>query len=297
MKIYFLSSKTCALTVGGAYFGITDKFERFASVCLADNLPVSFTPENALPISFFLNENIRFQAPVGVDVYLLKDAIALYAHDFPPRDFLLRPCAQARNGDLLVSVFEQGSVQVSFQSTGFFSVSPLPAEFKECEISFQQDFVFVKSQTKLAVFSFTGKQVFLENVHEFSVENNELTVVIPLNESLGATLHGTWKMENGEFTRTALAFSCEERISQDDNLLGYAFFESVRVGANIEDMLSADLLPEKDKIVAFLGDFCAVMPTSDKNTCALIYQKAERLFQACYYSLQIQSGKIVDVVK
>ena len=144
MKIYFLSSRPCALHVGGAYFGITDRFERFADICLADRLPILFTPENALPISFFLTENIRFQAPDGVEVYLLHNAIALYARDFPPRDFVLRPCSQARHGDLLVSVFIQGNVQVSFQATNLFTVSPLPADFETCEISFAEGFVFLK---------------------------------------------------------------------------------------------------------------------------------------------------------
>ena len=39
MKIYFLSSQPCALIIGGAYFGRTGDFERFAEISLQDNLP------------------------------------------------------------------------------------------------------------------------------------------------------------------------------------------------------------------------------------------------------------------
>jgi hypothetical protein len=60
MKIYFLSSKPCILTVNGAFFGTVNGFERFAEVSLKDNLFLCFTPENALPVNFFLTENIRF---------------------------------------------------------------------------------------------------------------------------------------------------------------------------------------------------------------------------------------------
>ena len=74
MKIYFLSSRPCALTLNDAYFGITDGFERFAEISLKDKLFVRFSPENAQPVSFFLTENIRFDPPTGCDIYLLKDA-------------------------------------------------------------------------------------------------------------------------------------------------------------------------------------------------------------------------------
>ena len=90
MKIYFLSSRPCALTLNDAYFGLTDRFERFAELSLKDGIFVRFTPENAQPIGFFLNENIRFSPPVGCEVYLLTNAIAIYARDFPPTDFSLK---------------------------------------------------------------------------------------------------------------------------------------------------------------------------------------------------------------
>ena len=94
MKVYFLSSRPCALTLNGAYFGTTDLFERFAEISLKEGIFVCFTPENAQPVSFFLTENIRFQPPKNCQVYLLGDAIALYAYHFPPTDFALRAVAQ-----------------------------------------------------------------------------------------------------------------------------------------------------------------------------------------------------------
>jgi hypothetical protein len=54
MKVYFLSSQPCILTLNGAYFGTTDTFERFLELSPKDNLFVEFTPENGLPIRFFL---------------------------------------------------------------------------------------------------------------------------------------------------------------------------------------------------------------------------------------------------
>ena len=90
MKIYFLSSRPCALTLNDAYFGLTDRFERFAEISLKDNVFVRFSPENAQPIGFFLNESVRHTPPVGCEVYLLPNALAIYAHDFPPHDLTLK---------------------------------------------------------------------------------------------------------------------------------------------------------------------------------------------------------------
>ena len=87
MKIYFLSSRPCALTVGGAYFGVTDTFERFAELSLKDNLYAQFSPQGALPIGVFLTEKLRTEPPENCEVYLLKDGAAIYAKDFPPADF------------------------------------------------------------------------------------------------------------------------------------------------------------------------------------------------------------------
>ena len=294
MKIYFLSSRPCALSVGGAYFGITDRFERFASVCLSDNLLITFTPENALPLSFFLTENVRFKAPAGVEVYLFKDAIALYARDFPPCDFTLQPIAQERKNDLLVSVFKQGNLQVSFQSNDGFFVQPLRGDFEKCEISFHEQLIFLHAKNTLAVFTPTGNQLFQETVESFTVENNELCAKIPINQT--AYIQGTWQLSDTACTKKSLSLIGQTTTNTKDALLPYAFFESVRIGANIDAMLSDELLPEKEKILSFLGDFVSVSPTTDENTCALLRQKGERLFEASYFTAEVEHGKIKDIV-
>ena len=294
MKIYFLSSRPCALSVGGAYFGITDRFERFATVCLSDNLLITFTPENALPLSFFLGENIRFIAPVGVEVYLFKDAIALYARDFPPCDFTLRPIAQAKENHLLVSVFKQGTLQISFQSDNDFFVQPLNSDFEKCEISFHENLIFLRAEKTLAIFTPTGERIFQETVESFTVENGELCAKIPINET--AYIQGTWQLSNDACSQKTLSLVGQTNANAIDALLPYAFFESVRIGANIDAMLSEELLSEKEKLLSFLGDFVFVSPTADENTCALMRQKGERLFEASYFTAQVEHGKIKDIV-
>ena len=115
MKVRFLSSVPCALTVGGKYYGVTDGFERFAEITLKDNLFACFSPQNALPLGVFLNENLFFAPPEGVYVCLLRDGAAVYARSFPPRLSETRIVAQERFVADLITVFFQGSLFISLK--------------------------------------------------------------------------------------------------------------------------------------------------------------------------------------
>lgn len=302
MKIYFLSSKPCALTLNGAYFGLTDRFERYADIALADRMLVTFTPENALPISFFLTEDIRFAPPAGCEVYLLKNAIAIYAYDFPPRDLTLIPVAQARDNDTLVSVFFQGALQLSIESPRGFFVRSLPPSLAPCEIEFHSGLVFLKAADTLAVFTKKAEQVFLESVLSYTVENDVLSARLPLLERLGRVLDGKWRLQENGCERVAFSLlqartengeTDAEKIQ--DELLPYAFFESVLIGADVAQMLADELLPQKDQLVAFLGDFVSVTPTESPNVCALIRKKRQGLFEATYFTVTVENGKITDI--
>ena len=63
MKIYFLSSRPCALMLGGVFFGMINRFERFAEIEPKDNVFAEFIPEGALPVGFFVTEKLRFSPP------------------------------------------------------------------------------------------------------------------------------------------------------------------------------------------------------------------------------------------
>ena len=80
-----------------------------------------------------------------------------------------------------------------------------------------------------------------------------------------------------------------------EDLLPLAFFESVLIGANYEEFLCDELIPEKEKIGAFLGDFVAVCRAREENCFALIRQKRPGVFEASYYTVKIEKGKISDI--
>ena len=166
MKIYFLSSRPCALTLNGVFFGITDRFERSTEVCPSDKIYAQFSPEGALPIGFFITETLFHTPPDGCEVYLLRDGIAVYAKDFPPVDFTLRPVAQTREGESLATVFWQGNLQLSVESPTEFFTATLPHDFASCKIIFHGEYILLEGKEMLAVYTRSCQCLLTERFSE-----------------------------------------------------------------------------------------------------------------------------------
>ena len=302
MKIYFLSSRPCALTLNDAYFGLTDRFERFAEISLKDNVFVRFTPENAQPIGFFLNESVRFTPPVGCEVYLLKNALAIYARDFPPSNLTLKIIKQQCFDKNKLTLFYQGDLQLSIETEKGFFISTLPPAFERSELFFESGLFFLKAPNMLAVYTRLGERVLMENVLSFSIEASVLRATLPLSDSLGRVADCEWELSEEGVTRTKFTLSQARTVSGENNpetlkaeLLPFAFFESVLLGTNCEAFLSDDLAPQADKLKGYLGNFCSVTLTDTPNVCGLVYQKADRLFEIVEFSVSVEQGKITDI--
>ena len=304
MKIYFLSSQLCSLTLNGVYFGITDRFERFVDVDLRDRIFAQFSPQGAHPIGFFLTEALREVPPEGCEIYLVKDGIAVYARDFPPNDFTLRPIAQARDKNFIATVFSQGQLQLSLESEKGFFVSTLPPSFQTCSIYFYSELCLLEGKNTLALYTKEGKCLLLEDFLDYSVENNELSATLPLSEQLGRVAKCRWELTPDECKQTAFSLvqtrSTNGGTGEDElaaELLPYAFFESVLIGAKISEFLSDELQSSADALVDFLGDFTAVIPTNEAQVCGLLRKKAERLYEVAYFKVELSNGKILDITE
>ena len=311
MKIYFLSSQPCALRLGGVFFGMTDRFERYAEIDLRDKLFVEFLPENALPVSFFLTENIRFTPPAHCEVYLLADGIAIYAAAFTPTDFALKTLWQKRLGDTLLTVFSQGGLQLAVENDRPFTAC-LPPALGDFDARLCGKYILFCGRTnteqRLLLFRENGEKLLDERVLSYSLAENTLRAELPLSERLGRIAVCAWSLSDDEFSRTE--FTLRARVDSDgknaertekegreewNELLPYAFFESVLIGADYAAFLSDELAESADKLVGFLGDFIAVTPTDDPYCCGLVRKKGERLYSLSYYRVKVQNGKIIDV--
>ena len=300
MKIYFLSSQPCALSFNGVYFGITNLFERFAEISLKDNLFVEFTPQNAQPIRFFLTEEILFSPPEHCAVYLLPRALAIYARDFTPCDCPLRIITQKRFGDTLATVFQQGAILLSMQTDKNMFNATLPPSFLNCEVDFHADLCFISNQNQLIIYTKAGKQVFFEEIMEYSVTENTLNATLPLSNLLKLQAKCTYALSAESVLQTSFSLQTVLQKQEDKEkikaeLLPYLFFESLLLGADVTPYLSEELQKDKDKLRDYLRDFCEVSISDIPNVCALVYKKSENVFQVDYFQTEIQDEKIINI--
>ena len=302
MKIYFLSCQPCMLSLNGAFFGVTDSFERFAEINLSDRIFVKFTPEGAHPVGFFLTDETLNTPPNGCEVYLLKDGIAIRAYDFPPIDCTLQPIAQQRFGETVVSVFKQGRVQLTLQSPDGFFNATLPPSFAVCTLSKHGGLYFLEGTNQLAAYTGGGKCVFLEEISSFSVTETELNATLPLSNALGRVADCAWALSETGCRRTHFSLRQARTYQGEtdaekirDELLPYTFFESVLLGENYAELLSDELRAKANGIVGFLGNFHSVTLTPDPFTCGLIREKATNLYEVNYFTVTVADGKIADI--
>ena len=296
MKIYFLSALPCALTVGGAYFGRTDSFGRCAELDARDELFVEFHPENALPIGFFITENLRFSPPERCEVYLLPDGIAVYAKHFLPADFSLNVAAQKRIDGSLVTLFRQGDWQICIENEKGMFVKPLPPAFYPTEIDGCQHTLLLTAPDAFSLLDETGHFLLHERHESVRLDGDELHAVLPLCDSKNRRARCVWKITDGECFQTEFTITEQgQGNAATDGLIAYAFFESVLIGADYTPFLSESLRKDAEKIPAFLGNFLSVLPRDDENSCGLVYRKAERLFEMKIFRVSVSDGKITDI--
>ncbi len=298
MKIYFLSSLPCALTLNGAYFGLTDSFEKFAEVSPKDNLLAEFIPESASPIRFFINENLRFSPPDGCEVYLVKDGVAVFARDFPPKDFSLQPILQKRFPSCLATLFKQGRVQLSIERDGELFIATLPPSLNPAELYEVGEFLLVDGKTEIAVYNARAELILHEQVLSYELENQTLKATLPLSDRLRRTAECEWDCSGETLKQITFSLRQEGAVNTDslrDELLPYAFLESVLIGADFSDFLSDELSRKSESLREFLGEFSSVVLTENPEELGLVRKKAERLFEVSYVKITVENGKITDV--
>jgi hypothetical protein len=187
---------------------------------------------------------------------------------------------------------------VSFQTNENIFNATLPPSFSTCSIDFHSDLCFIFNEKQLAIYTKSGERLFLEEILQYSVEENTLNAYLPLSNGLGWLAKCTYSLTANCITKTA--FSLQAPMEKDaekirEELLAYAFFESVLLGLDPTPYLAEELHADKDKLQGFLGNFTHVLCTDTPDVCGLIYKKDENLFQITYFQTEIKQGKIINV--
>ena len=176
---------------------------------------------------------------------------------------------------------------------GFFSAT-LPPSFSDCQLFFVGDLVGVKTAEEAAVFSTAAERLLLERYTAIEEREGELCLTIPLSDRYRRQADCRYAIEENSLRRTSYQLRQSE-AAEKEGLIAYAFFESVRIGADFSAFLCEDLQENAAAVRDFLGDFLHVLPTENPKQCLLVYQKAERLFDVRPFSVEVKEDTITDI--
>ena len=305
MRLYFLSERTAALKLDGAYLGIIDCFERFVDIGEGQRIFVEAVPDgDAAPVSFFIDDNFFHSPPDFADVYLTDGDAVISLNRYEPRTRKLRVIAQTFFAGRTVTLFENGGAVYLNCEGAECSLYELSRGFENAKLIEENiagyPVLVVDGDKSLAVISDSGKRVFYNPAESWQC-GNDLTVTVAFATCAGCRAECTFNYDGEKMTLTGSV--TRESVTPPENVLHFAFFESVLTRGDFRKYLDGELLPGAGALPSFLGEFVDVtIPYSrfydkhgDIRAAGLVYPIKHNLFEVKYFAVDLKEGKIANI--
>lgn len=306
MRVYFLSERPAALKLNGTYMGVIDSFERFADVDPADKILAEAVPDgDALPLSFFIDDKLFKAPPDFLDVYLLGGDAVVYVSRYERRSRGLKVISQTTFSGGQYTLFStDGRVYLNCERGEKCALYELPhclenAEFRE-ERCGGRPVLVLSGGGYLTVISEDGRRVFYNPAESYGC-GDKLTVTVNFNTCAGCRAECVFGYDGQSFTLESSR--TEERVPPAENVLHFAFFESVLTRGDYKKYLCDELKKDADALPGFLGGFVDVSVPyrkfydlhGDIKAAGLVYPQLKNLFTVKYFAVDMDGGKITNI--
>ncbi len=289
MRVYFLAETPCALTINGAYMGLVDGFERFVELSPQDEPYCVLTATGKLPLRFTLNEQFLFAPPEQITLYYTEKGVAIYASDFICDNPTLQVLWQERVGDTLFTLFRQGKLQLSMENGRGFHLLPLPNAFEQSTLSSFQSHFLLECEEGFYLFDSEGNSI-ISSQGRVVEKGDTLKAEVPFHDALRHVGLCEWK--DGRLERCSIRTENEPTPA----MFALALFESVLIGADATGYLAPNLVEKALSLKEFLGEFSSVVLTGEENRVGLAYKKRKRVFEVRYFRVQVENGKVCNIL-
>ena len=305
MRIYFLSERTAALKLDGAYIGLIDGFERFVDADDGAKILAEIVPQgDARPISFFIDGDFFKDPPEFADVYLIGGDAVIYISRYEPREKKLEVVAQTRFCGGLYTLFLNGGgiyLNCEHQTCNLYELSRgfERASLKEAAIG-GRPVLLVEGEGCLAVISESGGRVFYNPAESWQC-GDVLTVTVNFNTCACCKAVCSFAYDGREMTLQKSV--TRESVTPDPAVLHFAFFECVLTRGNFANYLCDELKENAGALPSFLGEFVDVTVPyrkffdkhGDVRAAGLVYPVKKNLFTVKYFAVDIADGKITNI--
>ncbi len=133
-----------------------------------------------------------------------------------------------------------------------------------------------------------------------SIENG-ITTKQTLNDIACHVVTADWQLKDGRLVCISRSATTKEGFYPDRlplEILPYAFLEELAVGGSVDCYLTGNVLANKDKLKAYLGEFIGVMPPpvfKQSQSVGLIYKDGNRRYKVKYLTFQLDGRKICNL--
>lgn len=304
MTVYFLSYLPAVLKLNGMYIGTVDGFERHIELDLNDRVFAEFIPdENLNGLNFFLDEKFFKNPPGFCDVYRIDGDALIYIREYSSKDNKIEVIHQRRFENCLITVFSQGGVYLSVEGAEY-SLTPLPASFKNLTAEQYtlagREVYALSDKNNLIVIGGNGKIIFMNSASAFEFSDT-LKVTADFETCTCAQADCEYSFDGEKLNLVSAAV--KELRPPEDEILHFAFFESVLIKADYEKYLCEELKSKADALKSYLGEFLSVTVPPEKffllhgdiRAAGLVYAKGKNLYEVKFFAVEIENGKISNI--
>lgn len=283
-----MAEKTSALSVNGVYLGIVDGFERTCELNPEERAFCEIKPTEHTPVSFTFDEAFLFSPPPQIKLYYTRNGVAIYACNFVRADPAMHVIWQKKLNGILMTLYVQGTLQLSFESEKGFQLIPLPDSLQDALPTALGSGILLEGERAFAHLSREGKVLVLSEGKVLEKEH-ELRAEVPFHDAAGHTALCSWK--EGSLT----ACSIRARREPQPDTFALALFESVLIGADPVPYLHETLLEKAELLKEFLGKFISVVLTGAQDEIGLVYERKKNVYDVKYFRVELTEGKISNI--
>ncbi len=299
MRVYFLSAVPAALKLDGQYAGIIDLFERYAEIDEKKGAFAEIVPDgNLQPLNFILDEKFFSAPPAFADVYIMGNDRLIRISGYAAKSSAPQALAQKRLGGALVTIFRQGGIYAACEGAEF-ALHRLPEDFSDPECSVERmcgrEFIAVRGGKFIALFSEEGRLAFLNRAESCSF-GEKLKITLRFETCTRARASFEFGYDGQKFVSEGGA--TEETRPPEEEILPFAFFQSVLTRGDCAAYLSDELRPKAGALRAYLGEFTDVLPPLDEKygaAAGLVYPRGGNLYEVKYFYADAEGGKVVNI--
>jgi hypothetical protein len=306
MRIYFLSERKAALKLNGIYLGLIDGFERHVEMDIKDGAFAEILPDDNLqPLNFLIDEKFLAEPPDFANVYLFEGDALIYIKKYADKCGALKVIKQQNFCGNTITLFWQGGLFISCEGKSF--------EYREIDKAFANGvfeeksvggfpLLFVRGDGCLLAISGQGKLVFMNAAKDYFASQT-LKITVSFATCTQAEAECEFAFDGNQFT--LIKSKTKELCPPDDDVLHFAFFESVLTRGDFSKYLSEELKSKANDLFSFLGDFCEVTIPTEKfyaehgqmRAAGLVYPKGNNLYEVKYFAADVEDGKIVNILQ